>query len=233
MQLEFHAVGNDVFRSLMVARLSFPSSKRATVEYLKSCFNEDHDLHKIYRYLDTMVADDAKWNGLKGYVSNATLSSSAIVEAYHQLYNVEQSFRISKSKLEIRPISHFNEDRIMAHVSISFVALKVCRELDRMLKNNNMKLSVDTVLNIGKTIPAISVKMAEGTLTKTLFLTKWQQLIKPLFEEKFWWSQTSSEKSVSYAFFVKKCQSQEKFHELLVSRVFLSSTDYTYRKHYL
>ena len=139
------------------------------------------------------VAADAKWDGLKGYISNATLTPSAIVDAYHQLYNVEQSFRISKSKLEIRPIFHFNGDRIKAHISICFVALKVYRELDRLLKKNGVKISVDTVLNIAKTVPTISVKMAENTLTKTLFLTKRQQTIKPLFEEKFWVTQTSSE----------------------------------------
>ena len=48
----FHTVSDSIFRSLVMARLSFPSSKRATVEYLKSYFNEDYDLHKIYRYLD-------------------------------------------------------------------------------------------------------------------------------------------------------------------------------------
>ena len=142
---------------------------------------------------DGMVAADAKWDGLKGYISNAELTPQAIVNAYHQLYNVEQSFRISKSKLEIRPIFHFNGDRIKAHISICFVALKVYRELDRMLRENQMKLSVDTVLNIAKTVPTITVKMTEGTLTKTLFLTKRQQTIKPLFEENFWVTQTSSE----------------------------------------
>jgi len=142
---------------------------------------------------EEMVSADAKWDGLKGYISNATLTPQAIVEAYHQLYNVEQSFRISKSKLEIRPIFHFNGDRIKAHISICFVALKVYRELGRLLKNNKMKLSVDAVLNIAKTIPTISVKVADSTLTKTLFLTKRQEQIKPLFGEEFWGSQTSSE----------------------------------------
>jgi transposase len=47
-------VGDDIFRSLVIARLSFPSSKRATVEYLKSYFDEDYGLHKIYRYLDSL-----------------------------------------------------------------------------------------------------------------------------------------------------------------------------------
>ena len=142
---------------------------------------------------EEMVAADAKWDGLKGYISNAALTPSAIVEAYHQLYNVEQSFRISKSKLEIRPIFHFNHNRIKAHISICFVALKVYRELDRLLKKNKMGLSVDAVLSVAKTIPTISVKMAESTLIKTLFLTKRQEQIKPLFEEKFWVTQNYSE----------------------------------------
>ena len=66
-------------------------------------------------------------------------------------------------------------------------------ELDRLLKNNKMGLSVDTVLSIAKTIPTIKIKVAEGSLARTLFLTKRQQLIKPLFEEKFWVTQTDSE----------------------------------------
>lgn len=74
---------------------------------------------------EDLIAADAKWDGQKGYVTNAEMTPSAIVEAYHQLYNVEQPFRISKSKPEIRPMFHFNEDRIKAHVSICFVALKV------------------------------------------------------------------------------------------------------------
>ena len=56
-----------------------------------------------------------------------------------------------------------------------------------------MGLSVDAVLNVANTIPTISVKMAESSLTKTLFLTKLQQLIEPLFEEYFWRPKTSAE----------------------------------------
>ena len=142
---------------------------------------------------EDLVAADAKWDGLKGYISNAGLPAQEIVAAYHQLYNVEQSFRITKSKLEIRPIFHFNHNRIKAHISICFVALKVYRELDRLLKKNKMNMSVDTVLSIAKTIPTINVKLDEQTLTRTLFLTERQKLIKPLFEETFWGSQTPAE----------------------------------------
>ena len=45
--------------------------------------------------------------------------------AYHNLWHVERAFRISKSKIEIRPMFHFTRRRIEAHVCICFVALKV------------------------------------------------------------------------------------------------------------
>ena len=50
----FDAIEDDIFRQLVTARLSQPMSKLATVEYLKSHFDEDIQLHRIYRYLDKL-----------------------------------------------------------------------------------------------------------------------------------------------------------------------------------
>ena len=44
------------------------------------------------------------------------MSDSAVVDAYHEQYNVEQPFRIAKLKLEIRLIFHYNAQRIREHV---------------------------------------------------------------------------------------------------------------------
>ena len=50
----FNRIDDDVFRKLVKARLAYPTSKAATVEYLKNHFDEDMDLSKIYRYLDKL-----------------------------------------------------------------------------------------------------------------------------------------------------------------------------------
>ncbi|HOS57336.1 MAG TPA: IS1634 family transposase [Bacteroidales bacterium] len=50
----FSVIKDEIFRHLVVARLSQPMSKSATVDYLKSYFDEDIKLHKIYRYLDKL-----------------------------------------------------------------------------------------------------------------------------------------------------------------------------------
>ena len=69
--------------------------------------------------------------GLKGYVTNIdpdTLTGEQVVTAYHDLYQVERSFRMTKSDLAARPIFHRLRDSIEAHLTIVFAALAVSRE---------------------------------------------------------------------------------------------------------
>ena len=80
------------------------------------------------------VADDSKWDGLKGYFTNTDIPIQDVYTAYYNLWHVERAFRIAKSKIEIRPMFHFTRKRIEAHICICFVALKVYKELERMLK---------------------------------------------------------------------------------------------------
>ena len=50
----FDRIHDDVLRHLVIARVSQPMSKLATVEYLKSYYDEDVDLNRIYRYMDRL-----------------------------------------------------------------------------------------------------------------------------------------------------------------------------------
>ena len=50
----FDAIDDDILKHLVVARLCQPTSKAGTVDYLKSHFDEDLEVHKIYRYLDRL-----------------------------------------------------------------------------------------------------------------------------------------------------------------------------------
>lgn len=66
--------------------------------------------------------------GIKGYctdLSEQQLSNELVISRYHQLWHVEQSFRMSKFDLQARPIYHQKHDAIKAHVLICFVALIV------------------------------------------------------------------------------------------------------------
>ena len=132
---------------------------------------------------DEKIAEDYKWDGLKGYITNTDIDAEQVIAQYHGLWVVERAFRISKGTLEMRPMFHFTERRIEAHVCICFIAYKVYKELERLMAINNIGMSVDKVLDAAKTITTIKIRMPEnGTyFTKTLFLTKKHLAIKPLF----------------------------------------------------
>ena len=136
------------------------------------------------------LESDAKWDGLKGYLTNADIPASEVYAAYHNLWHVERAFRISKSKIEIRPMFHFTRKRIEAHVCICFVALKVYKELGRLLKLANINMSVDKVLALAQTIVTIQLTLPHNkqTISRTM-LMKRHQRIAPLFEDDFWGTQ--------------------------------------------
>ncbi|MBI5613773.1 IS1634 family transposase, partial [Candidatus Gottesmanbacteria bacterium] len=74
--------------------------------------------------LNQTLIDRAKllW-GIKGYVANIDVSNEVVVARYHDLWHVEHSFRMAKSDLLSRPIFHYKQDAIKAHLLICIMAL--------------------------------------------------------------------------------------------------------------
>ena len=77
------------------------------------------------------IARARKLAGLKGYVTNIPVSvmpPAEVISCYHDLWHVEQSFRMSKTDLAARPMFVRKRDAIEAHLTIVFTALAVARE---------------------------------------------------------------------------------------------------------
>lgn len=70
--------------------------------------------------------------GIKGYVTNLTLPDEQIIAHYHQLWNVEASFRMAKSDLKARPIFHHKRDSIEAHLTMVLASLAICRTIESL-----------------------------------------------------------------------------------------------------
>ena len=90
---------------------------------------------------DEKIAEDCKWDGLKGYITNTNIDAEQVIAQYHGLWVVERAFRISKGTLEMRPMFHFTERRIEAHVCMCFIGYKVYKELERLIAINNIGMS--------------------------------------------------------------------------------------------
>jgi hypothetical protein len=73
--------------------------------------------------------------GLKGYVTNieqSVMKGQQVLESYHDLWQVEASFRMTKSDLSARPVFHRDEDAIDAHLTAVFAALAIGRHLQEI-----------------------------------------------------------------------------------------------------
>ena len=81
----------------------------------------------------------------------------------------------SGGTLEARPIFHFTERRIEAHICICFVAYKLYKELERILRILRIELSVDKVLDIAKTISTVTIKTESGSEIKKTIITRDEQ----------------------------------------------------------
>ncbi|MGQ2916040.1 IS1634 family transposase, partial [Microbacterium aurantiacum] len=83
--------------------------------------------------VDQVLVDRARQlAGLKGYVTNipqVRFTGNEIVAAYHELFQVEASFRMAKTDLRARPMFHHEADSIHAHLTIVFTALAISRHL--------------------------------------------------------------------------------------------------------
>jgi len=68
--------------------------------------------------------------GIKGYITNLDASAEFVIDAYHRLFQIEKSFRMSKHDLQARPIYHHKRESIEAHLTIVFAALAVSRWIE-------------------------------------------------------------------------------------------------------
>lgn len=88
---------------------------------------------KEYAINTALIEKTKKLLGIKGYYTNlpiTVLSNAEVIARYHDLWHVEQSFRMAKSDLVTRPIFHYKKEAVQAHMLICFMALAVGKYLE-------------------------------------------------------------------------------------------------------
>jgi transposase len=135
--------------------------------------------YKMSKYFDVQIADskitwslmsdkiseDEEFDGLyviRSDVSAERLSTDEVVKSYKNLIHVEQAFRILKTaRLEIRPLYHYTEDRIRAHVFLCMLSYYLLWHMNQRLTplyddhgkvGKNRKYTIDYVMEILKAI---------------------------------------------------------------------------------
>lgn len=76
------------------------------------------------------VIADALWDGLHGIITNIKgAKAEVLIARYARLWIIEESFRINKHTLKVRPIFHWKPERIHAHIAICYMSFAVLRHL--------------------------------------------------------------------------------------------------------
>ncbi len=107
--------------------------------------------------------------GLKGYVTNIPITAmpgQEVIDAYHDLWNIEQSFRMSKHDLKARSIFHHQAETIEAHLAIVFTALAIARQLQ-----TTTGISIKRLIRILRPLRQVTIQIAGQTITAQPHIT--------------------------------------------------------------
>ena len=124
----------------------------------------DGAVKSVNRELEARARDLA---GLKGYVTNLAacpdgtpVTPEFVIGSYHELWNIEKSFRMSKHDLRARPIYHRKRDSIEAHLTVVFAALAVTRFIE-----DRTGWSIKKFVRTARRYRTIQIRAGHHTLT--------------------------------------------------------------------
>ena len=148
--------------------------KHTYEQYIKELHTVDETgeiADKVERVLDNdKVSEDAKYDGYFCIItSELDYDYKKILEVYGNLWKIEESFRITKSDLEVRPIYVNTTEHINGHFMICYTALVIIRLLQLTLKNKLSTERIVKALNSCRcTIPEKGIiHLVRGTITKS------------------------------------------------------------------
>jgi len=168
---------------------AFPS--RAARFFLVPITEKDNPTHKSGHRLDIQIAqheEHREWAELSDgcYLLRTNLqgqNAQTLWKAYIGLTQIEDSFRITKHDLGLRPIYHLKEKRTQAHILVCYLALVMWRTLQqwmegcglgtaprKLLEEMDEIRSMDVILptGVGKDIRLRVISKAEEHLAMLL-----------------------------------------------------------------
>jgi len=117
------------------------SNRRGAKKYIKQ---ESTDIN--YFLDEAAINADSAFDGYYAIATDQDeLKPEDVISAYHNLYKIEQSFRIMKSSLEVEPIFVWTPKRIKGHFVICFLAFLLERHLEFKLQKNNVSASAEKI----------------------------------------------------------------------------------------
>jgi transposase len=88
------------------------------------------------------ITEESHWDGLHGIITNIKgMTPEFVYSKYKDLWQIEDSFRINKTDLKIRPIFHWTPNRIKSHIAISYITYSCYKAVEFTVKQQGLELS--------------------------------------------------------------------------------------------
>ncbi|MBC8551842.1 MAG: IS1634 family transposase [Candidatus Brocadiales bacterium] len=152
-------------------------NNNGTKKYLKF----EKEKKSIAQINEEKIKLEEQWDGIAGYVTNSTSSAHEVISRYKGLWEIEESFRINKHDLKIRPIFHREENKIKAHLDICFLSYALARQLSyRYEVQQGERISFNVARNELLKVQA-SVLYDRSTKKRYIMPSKISSLAKKLY----------------------------------------------------
>ena len=92
------------------------------------------------------LQEETKWDGLHGLITNDYESKALeLLGFYRRLWVIEESFRIHKTDLSVRPIYHFKPERVEAHILLCYLSFALIRYAEYRIEMQKQKISIQDI----------------------------------------------------------------------------------------
>jgi len=120
----------------MIKKSSVIISKRGAARYIKVEFYNGKEID------ENRIKEDERWDGYYAIETNSKqLQPLDIFRAYHNLWKIEEGFRILKSHIKTMAISYWTNKRIRGHIALCFISFLIERIMELELSKNNIEYS--------------------------------------------------------------------------------------------
>ena len=135
------------------------------------------------------MEEESKWDGLHGVVTDSKDAPLKILTMYRQLWRIEEAFRVNKHDLRMRPVYHWSEERVRAHILVCYLAFSASRFTMARINDNRRKQGKEPLSlrvcseELGK-MESVIMKGREGSGERGLYVVphKPEELQREIYE---------------------------------------------------
>jgi transposase len=140
-------------------------TSKGTKKYFK--FKRIGPYNLTYELNKSIVNADTSLDGMMLLYSDADdLSTEDIVRGYRTLTQVEDAFNEIKNFIKVRPIRHYKDYRVKAHVAICVIAYLIESLIGQSIRNAKLKLTARKALYLLRDVSVHRLNLAGKILKK-------------------------------------------------------------------